>query len=130
MDFMTKLRNVLIGAVAVVTSLALVAAPAGAAQSHPKYIRAIEGVTPSLNHYSPKRLVQAGEQTCSSFRQWGPDDIEGIVSGLGWQFDSFNARQLGTVMTGAVRYFCPSYWSAIVAYDDSPQAASGAHGNY
>ena len=79
MDFMTKLRNILIAGAALALPLVAVASPAGASTPHPKFITAIHRVAPASKHLTNKYLINLGETACHTLGQH--PTTPGVVDG-------------------------------------------------
>jgi hypothetical protein len=115
---MSKIRNIVIGAVAVAAPFALIAAPAGAAQSHPKYIKAIEHVNPYLKGYKVSFLTGLGNAICGDLRAGNSiaDEANQLVESNN---NPLTYKQDGVVLAGAVYFICPSYINALNNWTNS-----------
>ena len=110
---MSKIRNTLIGAAAVVAPLALMASPAGAAQAHPKYVAAVRHIAPKLTKGdSNQKLTALGEAVCSDLNS-GDTVAYVAVEFLDSTANPFTSYQDGEIIGASVVYLCPSYIPAL-----------------
>lgn len=107
---MSKVRNIIVGASVAVLPLALAASPAGAAQSHPKFIRAIEREAPGLKRYTNASLNRLGVAVCSDLNSG--TSVLGVVESLVQDSSQANAKltdkQDGVVLADSIIYICPT----------------------
>jgi Protein of unknown function (DUF732) len=124
---MTKLRNTIIGAATAGAALALVAAPAGAAQSHPKFIRSVEKTAPGLKQFKSSYLSSLGTTICAALR--AGDSVNDVATTLvnatsNGNGDILTYKQDGVLLAGSVLYICPGYTSALRSWLNSEEGNS------
>lgn len=130
MDFMTKLRNILIAGAALALPLVAVASPAGASTPHPKFITAIHRVAPASKHLTNKYLINLGETACHTLGQhpttpgvvdgdFGPvAEVLGTIQDDNLQYnDGLSDTQISEVLGVSILYLCPSYEPGVKQFD-------------
>jgi hypothetical protein len=121
-DFMRKIRNILIEAAALGLLLVAVTLPAGASTTHAKFIKAVHAWVPSTKHLKNKNLVAAGEVVCHALEQypghgqeaWQPvEEAFGTFQNNPQVANVFTQAQMNEIFGESVLFLCPSYEQGI-----------------